>query len=165
LGCYSGPKRTATTFGLMRHFSSFISSGRSNSFLYCWWGVSRMALITVIMRRFFWAFPPGAEGPLSVCASATSLAPFSLSYNKLVSSDPRGLSMAKGTERFSIILEILVSLETFDIFGSFFLFILFDGSHFLSLQNAYNPLLLYSPGFFVKSIIIRDHSGSGFVRV
>jgi hypothetical protein len=79
-----------------------------------------MALITVIMCRFFWAFPPSTEGPLSVCASATSPTPFSFSCNKLVSSDPRGLSMAKGTERFDIILEILVSLETFGIFGSFF---------------------------------------------
>jgi hypothetical protein len=56
------------------------------------------------MQRFFWAFPPpGAEGP----ASATSLAPFSFGCNKLVSSDPRGLSMSKGkslviTSRISV---------------------------------------------------------------
>jgi hypothetical protein len=57
-----------------------------------------MALITVIIRCLFWVFPPGAEDPFSVSASATLLALFSFGCNKLVRFDPRVLSIAKGKD-------------------------------------------------------------------
>jgi hypothetical protein len=56
----------------------------------------------------FCVFPPsGAEGSLSTSASAVPLVLFFCGYNKLVSSDPRGLSIVKGkglviTSRISV---------------------------------------------------------------
>jgi hypothetical protein len=117
--------------------------------------------------------------------------PFSFGCNKLVRSDPRGLSIANGkgsaiTFRISVTLieedeEVLAIFSsgscTFASIGAkvedfhfwepkasaplnFFvpwsspLFVFFNGSHCLPLQNAYNSLFLRSPSFFVKPFVV-----------
>jgi hypothetical protein len=46
------------------------------------------------------------------------------------------------------------SAEFFLFLGSNPLFVFFNGSHCLPLQNAYNSLFLLSPSFFVKPFVV-----------